>query len=41
MDSWQNLFRNEDKLKNGEDVTKNGIQAGLWQIKKEWIVEGL
>ena len=35
MDSWQNLFRNEDKLKNGEDVTKNGIQAGLWQIKKE------
>ena len=41
MDSWQNLFRNEDKLKKGEDVTKNGIQAGLWQIKKEWIVEGL
>ena len=39
-ESWKRLFRLNEKLKAGQDVTKNGIQAGLWQIRREWITEG-
>lgn len=38
MCSWKNIFRNEDILKRGENVTINGIQGAVWNIKKEWIV---
>ena len=36
-ESWKRLFRNHETLCQGQDVTKNGIQAGLWRLKKEWI----
>ncbi|WP_300278869.1 DUF3841 domain-containing protein [Peptacetobacter sp.] len=39
MMSWKNLFRNLDILKNGKDVTINGIQGAVWNIKKEWIID--
>ena len=36
-ESWRRLFRHHETLCQGQDVTKNGIQAGLWRLKKEWI----
>ena len=36
-ESWKRLFRHHETLCQGQDVTKNGIQAGLWRLKKEWI----
>lgn len=36
-ESWKRLFRHHETLCQGQDVTKNGIQAGLWRLKREWI----
>lgn len=35
-DSWQNLFRHNDALKNGDLSKVRSVQASLWCIKKEW-----
>lgn len=37
--SWSNLFRHNDSIKSGNDTTTSGVQAGLWRIKKEWIIK--
>lgn len=36
--SWNNLFRFNDELK-AEDKPGYGIQAGLWEIRKEWVTD--
>lgn len=37
-DSWQNLFRYDQKVKATGSYLYPDMQAGLWQVKKEWIV---
>ena len=39
MESWKVLFENDEKLKEGNPDGIRNVQAGLWQIKKEWIVD--
>lgn len=38
-DSWLRLLRHHEQIKSGDYTGVKSIQAGLWQIKKEWIVE--
>lgn len=37
-DSWQRLFRHHESIKQGEPAPIHSLQAGLWCIKKEWIL---
>lgn len=37
-ESWKRLFRNNENIKNGNEKEIHGVQAGLWRIKKEWII---
>lgn len=39
MESWDRLFVNDRRFKNGEESSRGGIQAGMWEIKREWIVK--
>lgn len=39
MESWDRLFVNDQRFKNGEESSRGGIQAGMWEIKREWIVK--
>ena len=41
MESWKFLFRHHENIKIGNINKIGGVQAGLWQIKKEWIINGL
>lgn len=36
-DSWNRVFLNHEKIKNGDYSCVPVVQAALWQIKKEWI----
>lgn len=38
QESWIRLFCYNEQLKAGEETEAKGVQAGLWRIKKEWIV---
>lgn len=38
QESWQRLFRHHEKIKSGEPHGAQSVQAGLWRIKKEWLV---
>lgn len=38
MESWGRLFRHHTQLLAGDDSGVRGVQAGLWRIRKEWIV---
>lgn len=38
LDSWQNLFRHHEAVLRGEKPL-SGLQAGLWCIKREWVLE--
>lgn len=38
QDSWKRLFRHHEKIKSGNTDGVGSVQAGLWQLKKEWIV---
>ncbi len=37
--SWEKLFRYDKIIKSGEKHNLSAVQAGLWRIKKEWILE--
>ena len=37
-DSWQRIFRHHEALKRGEEVNIHSLQAGLWCIRKEWVL---
>lgn len=39
QESWKKLFRNHEDIINGENQGIGSIQAGLWTIRKEWIVK--
>ncbi|MBR2131087.1 MAG: DUF3841 domain-containing protein [Oscillospiraceae bacterium] len=41
MESWQRLFRHHEAILSGDTSDVGGVQAALWQIKREWIVSGL
>jgi len=36
--SWQRLFRHHERIKAGDTAGVESVQAGLWRLKKEWIV---
>lgn len=36
--SWDNLFRYHKLIKSGA-IQERGLQAGLWKLRKEWIVD--
>ncbi|HZX20796.1 MAG TPA: DUF3841 domain-containing protein [Clostridia bacterium] len=38
QDSWKRLFRHHENIKQGDIKGVGSIQAGLWQLKKEWIL---
>jgi hypothetical protein len=38
QDSWKRLFRNHESIKQENIKDVGSVQAGLWQIKKEWIL---
>lgn len=38
-ESWKRLFRHHEDIINGETQGIGSIQAGLWTIRKEWIVK--
>lgn len=37
LDSWKRLFRHHEAIQAGDLNGVGGVQAGLWQLKKEWI----
>lgn len=37
-DSWKRLFRHDAAIKSGDASGVRAVQAGLWQIKKEWLI---
>ncbi len=37
-ESWKQLFRHHKAICSGEVHGAQSVQAGLWQIKKEWII---
>lgn len=39
MASWQNLFRYDREMKESLTAPYPDMQAGIWQIKKEWLKE--
>jgi len=38
QDSWKRLFRHHEDIKQGNIKNVKSVQAGLWQLKKEWIL---
>lgn len=38
-ESWKRLFCHHEALRAGERFAGQSVQAGLWQIKREWIVK--
>jgi hypothetical protein len=38
QDSWKRLFRHHQNIKQGNIKGVGSVQAGLWQLKKEWIL---
>ena len=38
LQSWERLFLHHDRIKQGDDSGVGIVQAGLWCIRKEWIV---
>lgn len=38
QNSWQRLFRHHKRIKAGDTAGVESVQAGLWQLKQEWIV---
>ena len=38
-DSWQRLFRYHETLLRGEDCGGIRVQAGLWELRREWMQE--
>ena len=39
LESWGRLFRHHERIKAGDNTGVGSVQAGLWQIKAEWIAQ--
>lgn len=37
-DSWQRIFRHHEAITNGDLSGIHSLQAGLWCIRKEWVI---
>jgi hypothetical protein len=37
--SWKRLFRHDAAIRNGDTSGVRAVQAGLWQIKEEWLIK--
>lgn len=37
-DSWKKIFRHDGEIRRGDCSGVRAVQAGLWCIKKEWLV---
>ena len=35
--SWKNLFRHHEALRRGDRTGVRAVQAGLWELRREWI----
>lgn len=40
LSSWPRLFRYHKQVSNGDLTGVKNVQAALWQIKREWMMEG-
>lgn len=38
LDSWQRIFRHHEAARQGDLQGIGSLQAGLWRIKKEWVL---
>lgn len=41
LKSWERLFRHHEAICGGDADGVFAVQAGLWEIRREWIREGL
>ena len=41
LESWERLFRWHERICAGDTSCVGSVQAGLWCIRREWIVSGL
>ena len=39
LDRWKRLFRYHEDAKAGQPTAMGSLQAGLWCIRKEWVVD--
>lgn len=39
LSSWSRLFRHHESIKTGDYSGVGSVQAGLWMIRKNWIVQ--
>lgn len=39
LGSWQRLFRHHESIRRGDLTGVDGVQAGLWQLRTDWIAE--
>lgn len=37
QDSWQRLFRHHEKIKSGDASDVGNVQAGMWQLRRDWL----
>lgn len=37
-ESWKRLFRHHEDIKSGKTDVVASVQAGLWQLKRDWII---
>jgi hypothetical protein len=37
-DSWKRIFRHDAAIRSGDTSGVRAVQAGLWCIKKEWLI---
>lgn len=38
VSSWKRIFRHDGEIRNGDTSGVRAVQAGLWRIKKEWLI---
>lgn len=39
LTSWSRLFRHHQRILAGDTTGAHSVQAGLWQLRREWLVE--
>ena len=40
LGSWRRLFRHHEAIRAGDLTGVGGVQAALWQLRREWLAEG-
>ena len=38
LESWKRLFRRHEAIRSGDLDGVGGVQAALWQLRREWVV---